>query len=153
MRRRTVDLIAATAFLAGVAVMTWESYADTYLETGQGVAHDAVFYPRILLGVIALLAIMLGVSALARHSSADAPIAAMRWRVAAALVVATSLYVVMMPLFGFLATTIVFVAVVPVLLGFRRWIMLAIVIALFPLVSWWLFVSFIGIPLPGVAVY
>ena len=148
MRQRTPDLIAATAFLAGVAVLTWESQAEVYLESGQSLAHNAVFYPRILLGLTALLASMLFVAALSRRGVRVRAGATSYGRVAA-LAGVVSLYVIAMPLLGFLASTIAFLAIAPVMLGFRGWVTIALVAALFPLVSWWLFVSFLKIPLPG----
>ena len=159
MASQKSDLIAATAFLGGAAVMVYESFSDVYQTSGAGVAQNAVFYPRIVLAAIALLALLLAASALTRGRQpskaqasatlADEGAAAFGWKPVIAIVMSTTIYAALMPFAGFLVSTLLFVAVAPLLLGFRRWKVLALMIALFPLGSWLLFTRMIHIPLPA----
>ncbi len=159
MDSRKSDLIAAAAFLAGAAAMAYESFSEVYQASGAGVAHDAVFYPRIVLAAIVLLALLLAASALSRGRGtresrkpapqADAVAAPFGWKPVVAIVVATAVYAALMPTAGYLVSTLMFVAMVPPLLGFRRWKALALTVLLFPLASWLLFTRVIAIPLPA----
>ncbi len=149
MDSRKTDLIAAAAFLATAAVMIRESFDEIYQASGVGVAQDAVFYPRIVLGAIVALALMLALQAwLGARPPSQAEDAPFRWRPVIAIIASTASYAALIPLAGYLMSTLLFVAVVPVLLGFRHWRAWALTVVLFPLGSWLLFTRVIKIPLP-----
>lgn len=157
MRPHASDLLAAVGFLAGAGVMISESFSEDYRSTGVGVAHDAVFYPRIVLALIVVLALLLAVRAIragvsAQHATRDDagthPVSA-RWLPATGMIMAAVGYAVLLQGIGYIAATFVFVAVTPILLGFRQWAPMIITTLLFPLASWFLFAKVIGIPLPS----
>ncbi|MCL4748105.1 MAG: tripartite tricarboxylate transporter TctB family protein, partial [Burkholderiaceae bacterium] len=100
MGTRSQDLISAAVFLAAAAAMAWESSSELYSQAGASIAHDPVFYPRILLVAVAILAVSLIVSAL-RRKYEPVPIVSLRWRAAGTLMVAATLYVAAMPWLGF----------------------------------------------------
>ncbi len=148
MRARTRDLITAAAFLVAAVAMARESMSELYSPVGASIANDPVFYPRILLAVIAILAGTLFVSAW-RTRQEPVRTASLHWRAAGTMMVAATLYVAAMPWLGFVASTAVFLAIAPVLMGFRRWVALALVAVVMPLVCWLVFVRLIRIPLPA----
>jgi hypothetical protein len=161
VQESTRDLLGAGAFLAGAAAMGWESFSDVYRGTDVGVAHNAVFYPRIVLTITAVLALVLAGRALLARARLPGPntVAARRldvtpegpalsWRPVCWLIGASIAYVASMQVLGYVAATTAFTAVTPALLGFRRWKTLALVALLYPLGTWLLFAQVIRIPLP-----
>ncbi len=162
MHESTRDLLGAGAFLAGAAAMGWESFSDAYRGTGVGVAHNAVFYPRIVLAITAALALVLAGRALlararllrlrtgtGRMTEVAPRERSLRWRAVWWMIGASIAYVASMPVLGYVAATTAFIVIVPALLGFRRWKVLALVALLYPMGTWVLFAWLIRIPLPA----
>ncbi len=152
MRDPTRDLAAVAGFLTLAAVMGVESCSDTYQGSGAGLAQDAVFFPRLVIGAIAVLALSLGVRTImagGRPTDHD-PVARppWSWRRAGGLALACCVYVGLMPVIGFLLATLVFSLVTPAILGSRNSRVALLVALLFPAGAWLLFAWMIRIPLP-----
>ncbi len=152
MRAPARDLTAVAAFLALAVLMATESCSDVYRSTSAGVAHDPVFYPRIVIAAIVLLSLAIGVRALLAWRGADAAggrgDARYGWRLAAGLAIACCGYVALMPVTGFLVATLAFSLVAPVVLGLRDRRAALLVAVGFPAAAWVLFAWVIRIPLP-----
>ncbi|MGE0313164.1 MAG: tripartite tricarboxylate transporter TctB family protein [Lautropia sp.] len=158
MRAPARELTAAAAFLAFAATMAVESCSDAYRSTGAGVAHDAVFYPRLVIAAIATLSLLIGARALMALLHPAAPGAQApgtpapgrwAWRPAIGLVLACCGYVGLMQVAGFAIATAGFALVAPAVLGLRDLRVAALVAVLFPAGAWVLFAWVIRIPLPG----
>ena len=148
MRRRLLDLLSAVAFLLAIGVMAWQSHVATFFPAGPGLAHDPVFYPRVLLAVAALLATVLLVQSLLRLREPERA-QPLRWRILLGMILATSGYVLLLPVLGYALASGLFVLTASLVLGYRRWLPVSVVVVLFPLVSWYVFVAVMGIPLPA----
>ncbi|MEX0731160.1 MAG: tripartite tricarboxylate transporter TctB family protein [Aquisalimonadaceae bacterium] len=147
MRRHMLDILSALVIVAAIAVMAWQSHIATFFSSGPGLAHDPVFYPRVVLAVAALLAtavIVQSVRGLRQSEQAD-PV---RWGVLGGVIAATGVYVGLLVPFGYIVATAVFLVPSALVLGYRRWLPLLLVTIIFPLASWYVFVRIIGIPLP-----
>ena len=114
------------------------------------------FYPRIVLGVTAALALALLVSDLAIHRRGrDAPETAPAhpdYRRVALLFVTFGLYVAALPLLGFRAATFLFVAGAQAVLDpprdRRRWIVLLAVALVTTALTWFVFERYLSVLLP-----
>lgn len=147
MNQRLLDIISTVVFLVAILVMTWQSHVATFLPAGSGLAYDPVFYPRVVLAVAALLATVILVQAVFRLQPM-AQLQQIRWGVLGGLVLATTGYAALLAPLGFMPATGVFLVAGPLVLGARRWVPLILIAVLFPIISWYLFVEAMGIPLP-----
>ncbi len=147
------DGLTALVVLAASAVL----YALTLgLETNPLVAIGPAFYPRLLLGVTALLAALLVVADVLAHRGGRAGKRAQGPRPNYVLVVATFgafvAYVVLLPYLGFRIATFLFVAVLRVLLdwprGGRSWLGVIVLAAATTAVTWFVFEQYLAVLLP-----
>lgn len=103
------------------------------------------FYPRILLAIWAMLAVIVIVRAwVASPVKGEVP----RIGRLASAVAITSMYIWLIDEVGFLLASIPFTCVFMLALGYRRPVILAGVTAVFPLLTWWLMTGPLQIVLP-----
>jgi hypothetical protein len=144
------DGIAALVVLGASAVLfalTLTLKASAFVPIGPG------FYPRIVLGVTALLAIGLLVSDVAMHRRRVAPPQASRNYRGVALLFATfGLYVALLPLLGFRAATLLFLVAAQAVLetpkSARRWLVLLAVAIVATAVTYFVFERYLSVLLP-----
>ncbi|MGQ9371269.1 tripartite tricarboxylate transporter TctB family protein [Azospirillum sp. ST 5-10] len=141
------SLAAAVAGgLLGAAVLFWvETFRDDYhlSRAVQGVG--PAFFPRIVLSGMAVLAVVVIVGELRRRR---VPAATEGLGKAAAAIALTVLYGLAVDRLGFLLASIGFVATLPVLLGYRRWPVLAVVAVANAVAVWLVFERLLLIILP-----
>lgn len=125
-----------------------------WLETSRPAYQDATvlgygfnpgFFPRILIGIWAALAVLLVLRALPRWR---VPIDRPDWHGVAGVVVITAGYVALMREIGFLFASMAFALALMLVLGYRQWLVVLPVALLFPLVTWYTFVFLLQIQLP-----
>ncbi len=145
MRRGTLSAIVGGAFLLGAAVLWWESTGEQYAGTGTGTANNAVFYPRILLIGVFVLATTVVVVGMARRGD---PVDPLDWRTLGAMLAVTAAYALLIPEIGFLFSSILYCVATPLLLGYRRWVVVLPVAAIFPTVAWYTFWIVLKMSLP-----
>lgn len=115
---RRADLLIGFGLLVVAAVYFQQSFAIT-----RGFASDRLgpaFFPRLLAGVLAVLAVMLIMRALSGRSDPTPP-PAMRLGVFLGTLALMIVYALALPRAGFLVATPVLLAAVIWLLGLRRW--------------------------------
>jgi hypothetical protein len=145
------DGIAALVILAASAALfalTLSLKESAFVPIGPG------FYPRIVLGVTALLAVGLLVSDLALHrrQRIEPPPAPRNYRAVALLFAVFGLYVVLLPWLGFRVATLMFVAAAQAVLdlpkGARRWIVLLAIAIGTTAVTYFVFERYLSVLLP-----
>ena len=145
MRRGVLSAIFGGAFLLGAAALWWESTSEKYAFTGTGTVKNAVFYPRILLIGVFILATVVVVRGLVRRGE---PVERSDWLTLAGMVVVTSAYTLLLPQIGFLFSSVLFVAVLPVLLGYRHLFVVLPLAVIFPSLTWYIFWITLKMSLP-----
>jgi hypothetical protein len=146
----TRDGIGALACLAGSLVLLWSSRD---IPQPALVPIGPAFYPRIVLGVTAVLSVALLATDLGRRRPPTAP---PRPRVSYRLVALTflvfTLYVFALPLLGYRASTILFVAALQATLDpprrVRDWALVAVMAVVSMLVTYVLFERYLSVLLP-----
>lgn len=117
--------------LVCLAISGWLLFLTQGLPPPIMVPIGAAFYPRLVLSFMALLSVLLiAMDWRARRGRRAVPVAAAseqpsaqrpNYGLVAATFVAFTLYVVLLPLLGFRIATVLFVAVLQVVLDGRRW--------------------------------
>jgi hypothetical protein len=145
------DGIAALVVLGASAVLfalTLPLKASAFVPIGPG------FYPRIVLGVTALLAIGLLVSDIAMHrrQRAAPPQASRNYRGVALLFATFGLYVAFLPWLGFRAATLPFLVAAQAVLetpkSARRWLVLLAVAIVATALTYFVFERYLSVLLP-----
>ena len=145
MLRGTLSAIVGGAFLLGAAVLWWESTSEQYALTGTGTVNNAVFYPRILLIGVFVLATIVVIRGVMRRGG---PVDRLDWRTFTGMLVATAAYALLIPEIGFLFSSILYCLATPLLLGYRRWVVVVPVAVVFPAVTWYVFRIALKMSLP-----
>lgn len=146
----TRDGIGGLACLAGSLVLLWSSRD---IPQPALVPIGPAFYPRIVLGVTAVLSTALLATDLARRRPSTAP---PRPRVSYRLVILTflvfTLYVFVLPLLGYRVSTMLFVAALQATLDpprrARDWALVAVMAIVSMLVTYYLFERYLSVLLP-----
>jgi putative tricarboxylic transport membrane protein len=134
--------LAAAAVIAVAAVLFALTFGFEKMPEGLSGGFGAEAFPRLMLGVIAALAVLLAVSAPAGER--PPPIPRMVYFTAAALLA----FMALVPLAGMLGAMLVFLLGVGYLWGERRAWLLALVSAAVLGAIWAVFVKGFAIPLP-----
>ena len=117
-------------------------YAVSVLTAGRG----PVFFPRILLGAMFLFSI----GVIWEGSKEEfIPMKGEQLLIVIATLGFTGIYIYAISATGFLISTIVFVFVLPWLLGYRNWVAISLIAALYPVTVWYVFEKFFMIILPS----
>lgn len=147
MLKKTQDLALSALILMSFAVLwrevlTLEANRNPMFDYGVG----PVFFPKVLLVIWAILGIAIGLRAFA-HGDVRAELH--RYRRLAAGVAATALYLLSIPVLGFLLSSMIFGSLFPRLLGFGSTVWALIIGVLFSAAAWVVFTKFLGIVLPA----
>ena len=138
----SANRIAAAAVIAVAAVLFALTFGFEKMPLGLSGGFGAEAFPRLMLGVIAGLALLLAVTAPAGER--PPPIPRMVYFTAAALLV----FMALVPLAGMLGAMFAFLAGVGWLWGERRFWLLALVSGAVLAAIWAVFVKGFAIPLP-----
>ncbi len=145
MTPRALDAVYGAVLLAAAGLLYLSSYADEV--PGQPVSGNAVWYPRILLVLMATLSILLiGRGLLA---GAQAALPGVRWRPLAAATALTGVYLASLQDVGFLPATLLLLPLMSWMLGFRRPAAIAVVTIGFTVAVWYGFNDLFNMTPPG----
>jgi putative tricarboxylic transport membrane protein len=147
MRQATVDLLIGVVLLALALFLLWESTDPRYAVRVPGHAFGPMFYPRLILGIWVVIAVVIMLRGALLMSSDDS-VQALQWGQLASVVVVTGVYMWVVTLLGFVLSSALFMFVVLMLLGFRRPIIVGALSIGFPLAAWFVFQFLLRIPLP-----
>ena len=145
MPRCMSDLVGGGVLLGASAVL----YAQT---VGKGFAHaeiarDPVWYPRLILVLLAAASIGLIVRGLAGRADngGSTPV----WGRFLAVAAAVTAYFLLFDVAGFLLASLVFLPAMTVLLGYRRPLVIGLVAVIFVALVWYCFAEIFVIRPPG----
>ncbi|MCP5372649.1 MAG: tripartite tricarboxylate transporter TctB family protein [Hyphomicrobiales bacterium] len=165
MKGRAADAVYALAILLACGLLFVETRSDYYADTGIGFNSSSVFYPKILIALLALLGLVLLAQGLVRRrgaapAPAPAPAADTAETTAAAVPLArrlaplavvlglTTLFAALFARLPFLATSIPYSLLLGYLLGYRRLVFLVPTGVGVPVAVALVFEHLLGIPLP-----
>ncbi|WP_174802922.1 tripartite tricarboxylate transporter TctB family protein [Martelella limonii] len=127
-------------------IQTFEEIS-AFAKASQG--RGPFFFPRFVLGIMAvLLALLIALLPGARHGGSELPALRPSLRMLA-LMAATAVYCALMPVIGFLWSSMIFALAVPFILGRRDFLLLGAVAVGYSLAVWFLFERVFLILLPG----
>ncbi|MBZ8135159.1 tripartite tricarboxylate transporter TctB family protein [Afifella sp. IM 167] len=136
-----------TAFFIGAAVVLFtESFREEYQLSLMSHAMGPTFFPRIVLGAMVALGILVAVESL--RGSAEKVDVSTAGRVVGIILV-TVLYGAGIGLIGFLFSSFLFVLAASLMLGYRRIVVVLPVAAFYSVAVWYLFQEVLLIILPG----
>lgn len=148
MNSRTVEIIFAIALLAIVGFLFTETFQSGRLGTGAGGAGGSVFYPRILLIVLALLALGVIAQALLTPPQPLKPFMAGTTMPVFGTIALTIIYAVLFSHVPFVPGAIAYCALMALTLGYRRFIALTATLLVVPLTLYGVFQLLLGSRLP-----
>lgn len=145
MNPRLSNLIGGGALL-GVSVLLYSQSIGTGLEREE-IARNPIWYPRLLLILLAIAAVFLILRSVIRSPGpAEADPAWGRLSAAAAVVAA---YFVVFNEIGFVISSLLFLPLFSILLGYRRYFVTAVVAILLVIALWYLFAEVFVVRPPG----
>lgn len=147
MNSRTLDLVYGTVLFAIAMALYWVSF-DLQV-AGRSIASDPAWFPRLLLGMMLIAAVVLGGRALARRSTARG--VPLRGQALAITVGAAGLYLMSFYEIGFIPSTLVVIPVMSWLLGFRRPLVITLVTVALTITLWYAFTLLLNVTPPGFA--
>lgn len=118
------------------------AYDVSILTAGRG----PVFFPRILLGLMFVLSVVVMVEG---RLEAPRPVSGHQFLLVGATLAVTGLYIWGITAAGFLISTVAYVFVLPWLLGYRKALAIVLLAALYPVSVWYLFEKVFKIILPS----
>jgi putative tricarboxylic transport membrane protein len=146
MMRLSGSSWVGAALLLGSALLWYETFDEAYQLSMSTSGRGPVFFPRMLLTGISLLALCVFLQGL--REQADA-IDRRAVKTTLAVMALTAAYIVAIEQAGFLLASIAYTALLPLLLGYRRvWISLPLALV-FSLVAWYVFQELFLIVLPS----
>ena len=143
---RWLEAVLLAGFLALVVAFFWASFAEVSAFARSGHGRGPFFFPRLVLGVMALLLpfLVLGLVRGSRRMPERAPLIKL-----GAVIALTALYIAALERVGFVAASIAYALAIPVLLGRRDLWLLVPVAVIYALVVWLLFERAFLIILPA----
>jgi putative tricarboxylic transport membrane protein len=145
----TRDGIVGLACLAGSLVLLWSSRD---IPQPALVPIGPAFYPRIVLGVTAVLSAALLATDLWRRRPTPAPAARVSYRLVLLTFLVFTLYVFVLPLLGYRLGTVLFVAGLQATLDpphrARDWVLVGVVAVISMLVTYYVFERYLSVLLP-----
>ncbi len=143
--RLSGTLLVGLAFAAATVALGLHSFSDIYETAYQTAGRGPVFFPRILLSAMLLLSLLVVLDGL-RQKPLQLP--ARETRTVLAAIAVTALYVFSITAIGFLLATVVFLFLLPLILGYRRLVILAPFSLGYAIGTWYLFEEVFQIILP-----
>lgn len=147
----TGSALVAAAALAAALFLLWHTFDPIYETSFATAGRGPVFFPRILLAIIALLSAGVVTQSLLRGNLAEDGSTAFEWRqmLSVALAAAvTGLYLYLIYVIGYLLASIAFSFVLPLVFGYRRWFAIAVFAAVYATATWYVFEVIFRIVLP-----
>lgn len=146
----TGSALVAGATLAISLFLLWHSFDPIYDTSFAAAGRGPMFFPRILLAIIILLSIGVAVQALLRPAGEDGS-TRLEWRQAvsvAAAATVTGVYLYLIYVVGYLLASIAFSFVLPLVFGYRRWLIVAVFAITYAAATWYIFEVIFRIVLP-----
>lgn len=147
MLKKTQDLALSGMILLTFALL-WREMLS--LQANRNPMFDygvgPVFFPKVLLVIWAGLGVVIGLRA---FTHGDRLAEAQRYPLLAAAIGTTALYLLAIPVLGFLLSSMIFGSVFPRLLGFASTLWAVVIGVLFSVVAWIIFTKLLGIVLPA----
>ncbi len=145
MKSRTLDLVYGAIYFVIAIVLYWVSLDLS--STDRSIASDPAWFPRLLLGMLLIAAIVLMVQAQLRQSSAQ--VISLRVKALIITLGAAGLYLVGFYEIGFIQSTLVLIPVLSWLLGYRRPFVIIAVTIIFTCLLWYAFTLLLNVNPPG----
>lgn len=143
----------ATLALGTALFLFWHTFDPAYDTAFAAAGRGPVFYPRILLGIIIVLAATIALQSLFRTAGrpADAAPKQAGWRALPALLAAIALtagYVMAFSAAGYLLSTIAYALLLPLVFGYRNPLAIGAFALSYAVATWYLFEKVFLIILP-----
>lgn len=146
MVRLSWTTIIGVLTLGAATILFYHTFNDIYKVSIVTAGRGPVFFPQILLGTIFLFSI--GVIIEGRKEKM-APITGRQLSLVLATLGLTGLYIYAISAAGFLISSIIFVFILPWLLGYRNWKAILAITVIYPVTVWYVFEKFFMIILPS----
>ncbi|NIA71426.1 tripartite tricarboxylate transporter TctB family protein [Pelagibius litoralis] len=143
--------LVACVTLAASTFMLWHTFDPAYDTAFASAGRGPVFFPRILLVIMLMLSAAVLAQSVTRPRVPETETAALAWRALLSVLlaaVATGLYLYLIYVIGYLLASIAFSFVLPVVFGYRRWVVTATFAAVYATATWYVFEMIFRIVLP-----
>jgi len=143
--RPTGTTFVAVILLGISLFLMWHTFSPVYDTAFATSGRGPVFFPHIILGIMIAFAVLVAGQSLTQAGGG------MTWRrlvpVAAAAVV-TAVYVFLITAIGYLFATLAFGFVLPLVFGYRRYVVTAVFATVYAGTTWYMFEMIFRIILP-----
>jgi uncharacterized membrane protein YhaH (DUF805 family) len=146
MRGRIAELLFSAVFMfISIALFIYTFFSDVQM-AGGGVEHSAMFFPRIIIGLMVLLSFGMIIEAVVKKQDNKAR---QNWIVLICAIVLVGLFISFFKTLGFLITTFIFITGYGYALGYRKKLLLIVISSLMSVIIWYIFTAVLEISLPG----
>lgn len=146
MKRDYTTALFGVVFLVIAGLLHFQGKALSFRNVGGGISYDPLFFPSLLLGVIALLSVFLIIGSLFSRLPSNTN----GYNYPALLLgtLITGFYFLTLKWVGFIPASIIFMIAFMLLLQYRRFTSLLLCAFMIPLVTWLTFTHVLNVPLP-----
>lgn len=145
MVRLSWTTVIGSVTLLVATILFYHTLDDIYKISIVTAGRGPVFFPKILLGAMFLLSIGVIIEGFKETFN---PITGRQLLLVMATLGLTGLYIYAITAAGFLISTVIFVFILPWLLGYRNWKAIFAVTIFYPVIVWYVFEKFFMIILP-----
>jgi hypothetical protein len=146
MVRLSWTTVIGSVTLLVATILFYHTLDDIYKISVVTAGRGPVFFPKILLGAMLLLSIGVIIEGFKEKFN---PVTGRQLLLVVAVLGLTGLYIYAITAAGFLISTVIFVFIVPWLLGYRKWKAIFAVTIFYPVIVWYVFEKFFMIILPS----
>lgn len=132
--------------LLTTAFLIWHTFDDVYHTSILTAGRGPVFFPRIVLGAMAVFSVIVMVEGLDEPSDPMSPKA---FAVLGAAVALAGAYIFSINRAGFVIPTLLFTALLPFVLGYRKWMTVLAISVIYTFSVWYIFEKVFLIILPS----
>lgn len=143
--RATGTTIVAFVLLGISLFLMWHTFSPAYETAFATSGRGPVFFPRILLSIMIAFSLLVAGQSLTRDGSG------LTWRRMAPVglaALATAIYVYLITTIGYLFASVLFAFVLPLVFGYRRYLVTAAFAVIYAAATWYLFEMVFRIVLP-----
>jgi len=146
MAKTSFSSVIGGLILLTTAFLIWHTFDDVYQTSLLTAGRGPVFFPRIVLGAMAVFSLIVMVEGLGETCE---PVSLSAFAVAGLAVALTGAYIFSINWAGFVIPTVLFTALLPFVLGYKKWKTVLTISVIYAFAVWYIFEKVFLIILPS----
>ena len=146
MAKPSFSSVIGGLILLTTAFLIWHTFNEAYQTSILTAGRGPVFFPRIVLGAMAVISLIVVVEGLGEKSD---PMSFSAFAVMGLAIALTGAYIFSINWAGFVIPTLLFTALLPFVLGYKKWKTVLTISVIYTLSVWYIFEKIFLIILPS----